>query len=180
MDVVHEEEHIILQSAQADLNYFAPIYSRYSKRIYAYCLSRLHHEADAQDITSQVFVQAMLNIERFRGGSVRAWLFSIAHNLMIDHFRKNRRIVDLDTQEIYEWDTEPIERIIRSENEALLRELIHRLPADKQNMLLLRFVGGLSAREIGEIVDKNETHVRVEIHRILKELRRQVTEMEQG
>lgn len=180
MDIVHDEEQVILQSAQNDLNYFAPIYSRYSKRIYAYCLSRLHQEADAQDITSQVFVQAMLNIERFRGGSVRAWLFSIAHNLMIDYFRKNRRVVDLDTQEIYEWDTEPIERIIRSENEALLRELIHRLPSDKQNMLLLRFVGGLSASEIGEIVEKNETAVRVEIHRILKALRRQVTEIEQG
>ncbi len=180
MDIVHEEEHVILQSAQDDLNYFAPIYSRYSKRIYAYCLSRLHVEADAQDITSQVFVQAMLNIHRFRGGSVRAWLFSIAHNLIVDHFRKNRRLVDLDTQEIYEWDTEPIERIIRSENEALLRELIHRLPADKQDVLLLRFVGGLSAREIGEIIDKNETNVRVEIHRILKTLRHQVTEIEQG
>ena len=180
MDIVHAEEHTILQSAQEDLSYFAPIYSRYSKRIYAYCLSQLHQEADAQDITSQVFVQAMLNLERFRGGSVRAWLFSIAHNLMIDHFRKNRRLVDLDTQEIYEWDTEPIERIIRSENEALLRELIHRLPADKQNVLLLRFVGGLSAREIGEIIDKNETNVRVEIHRILKGLRRQFIEIEQG
>lgn len=168
----------ILARAKDNLSYFSPIYLRYAKPIHDYCLSRLHNKADAEDITSQVFINAMTNLDRFHSGSIKPWLFTIARNLIIDHVRKYQRQVDFDLHKIYEWDTTPIERVIKTENETLIRELISQLPTPKQDLILLRFIGGLSAQEISQITEKSETAVRVEIHRIIKMLRQKVLETE--
>ncbi len=169
----------IIASARQNLNNFAPIYMQHAKAIHDYCLARLQNETDAEDITSQVFVKAMTNLDRFESGSIRPWLFTIARNLIIDHVRKNKRTVDFDGEKLYEWDTSPIEKVIQSEKVTLIRQLVEKLPEDKKDLVLLRFVGELSMREISNITEKSEGALRVEIHRIIKQLRDQVQEAEE-
>ena len=78
-----------LRAAQHDLTQFAPVYERYVDRIYAYCRHRVG-EQDAEDVTSHIFVRAMGGVDGYRGGSVAAWLFRIAHNCVVDHLRYRR------------------------------------------------------------------------------------------
>lgn len=178
MDAVHEEELRIIDEAKYDLSKFAPLYSRYARRIYAYCLVRVRNPEEAEDLTSQVFTKALVGLNGFRGGSVAGWLFRIAHNTVLDYFRTSHPNVPIDLIDLETLDTEPIMKVIRSESEALIRQALGEMPEDKRELIILRVVAGLTCREVGEMLDKNEGAVRVEFHRAIKQLRDLVSRME--
>lgn len=73
--------------AQHDPNAFAPLYQRYVRPIYAFCFQRLGTRELAEDATSQTFVKALAALPGYRAGSFRAWLYTIAHNVVIDVHR---------------------------------------------------------------------------------------------
>jgi RNA polymerase sigma-70 factor, ECF subfamily len=158
-----------MQAARADLNQFAPIYSRYFARIYAYCLHRVGNPHEAEDITSQVFTRAMLGLDQYRGGSVAAWLFCIAHNCVVDALRQRRSQVSLEQAEnegaAFRTDFN------RLEETQDLQSLLAVLSEEQRTLLSLKLVGGLNAAEIGAVVGKSAVAVRVELHRIIKRLR---------
>ena len=89
-------EREAIARARHDLTAFAPLYDHYHDAIFGYCLRRLGQPDLAADATSQTFMRAMTAIGRFRTGSFRAWLFAIAHNIVIDHVRRQRPHQDLD------------------------------------------------------------------------------------
>src|SRR5262245_44692312 len=115
----HEEEVRMITAAQTDLIRFAPLYERYAPRIYAYCLRRLDNRDEAEDLTSQIFTQAMKALEGYRGGSAAAWLFRIAHNTVVSHFRARRIQVSLDDLEYQYSDDENsmIDTIVQAESQ---------------------------------------------------------------
>src|SRR5690242_143201 len=80
-----DDEARILQRAQQHPAAFAPLYERYFARIYAYCLRRASSPQEAEDLCSQVFTRALTGLHTYRGGSVPAWLFRIAHNVVANH-----------------------------------------------------------------------------------------------
>lgn len=165
-----ETEAEVLQAARNDLRHFAPIYERYFPRIYAYCLRRVG-VAEAEDLTSQIFTNAMLNLHQYRGGLVAAWLFRIAHNAVVNHLKQaSRASFSLDERELPAGAPEPVDRVIQAEEEQAIRALVEKLPPEQQELLLMRIVGGLSAAEIGALIGKNAGAVRVAIHRILRQL----------
>ena len=84
------EEREIMSRAQQDLRDFAPIYQRYYRPVFGYCHRRLEHRESAADATSQTFARALAGIDGFRKGSVPAWLFTIARNVVIDTVRSRR------------------------------------------------------------------------------------------
>jgi RNA polymerase sigma-70 factor, ECF subfamily len=164
----------IMEAAKADLSRFMPLYQRYVSRIYQYCLRRVESHESAEDLTSSIFTQVMTNIEGYKGGSVAAWLFRIAHNQVANHYRSRRPQVSFERTEIDMVDDEfiePIDHLITAELGALLRLLIHKLPDEQQELLELKMTGGLTAEEIGIIVGKSAGAVRVELHRIITRLR---------
>ena len=81
------EERQFMEQARTELNAFSPLYEAYCQRIYAYCLRRTGQPEEAEDLTSLVFTRALTGLNGYRGGSVAAWLFQIAHNAVANHLR---------------------------------------------------------------------------------------------
>jgi len=150
---------------------FKPVYEAYFSRIYRYCLKRVGRIEEAEDITSLIFTRALTNIASYRGGSFPAWLFRIAHNVLANHFRNQRDTVPLEHIEQRGIEDDPLGRLVTVEEYQRVIRLVATLSGEQRNLLALRFVGRLSAKEIGVVIGKSEGAVRVAIHRTVQHLR---------
>jgi RNA polymerase sigma-70 factor (ECF subfamily) len=175
----HDDTRIVL-AARADLTQFAPLYERYFPRIYGYCLRRVENTEAAEDLTSLIFTRALSSLHDYKGGSVPAWLFRIAHNTVANHYRSRRTHLSLERSEIDLVDEQdaPAERMEQAEQRRALRGLMTALPDDQQELLALKLVGELTAEEISVVLGKKPGAVRVELHRIIKRLRAQFEVLE--
>jgi len=165
------EEVRLLELARNEPTAFAPLYERYFPRIYAYCLRRVGSNEEAEDLTSLVFTRALTSIGSYRGGSVVAWLFRIAHNAVANHLRDRRPQLPLDTASHPVSGEDLSAGIVRDEEQEHLARLLTALPDDQREILVLRLGGELTAREIGAVIGKREGAVRVALHRIVRGLR---------
>ncbi len=169
-----------MQAAMHDLAHFAPIYEQYFGRIYRYCVRRVGSVEEAEDLTSVIFTRALVSIAGYRGGSVAAWLFQIAHNAVVNHLRSRRTHLSIDDAEIdlVADHPAPLDNMMRDETQQALRDLVATLADEQQNLLALKLVAGLSAAEIGQVIGKNAGAVRVELHRVISKLRARYDELE--
>ncbi len=143
-------EEAIVRAARADLAAFAPLYDRYHDPIYGYCLRRLLDREAAGDATSLTFTRAMTSLGRFRGGSFRAWLFAIAHNVVIDAVRRRRPHDDLDAAgPIADRRPSPEDLAVASDQRRQLAGALARLTADQRDVVELR-IAGLTGPEVAE------------------------------
>jgi RNA polymerase sigma-70 factor (ECF subfamily) len=153
------------------------LFEQYGTRVYRYCLHRVDLPREAEDLTSVIFTRAFTHWQTYRGGSLEAWLFRIAHNAVVNYLRDRREAVSLDElgESADEQWAHPapdlLEQMVRDEEYARLRRLIGALPDEDQELLALRLDAGLSAKAIGEIVGKREGAVRVAIYRLMQRLR---------
>lgn len=166
----HEEARL-LTLARNEPTAFAPLYERYFSRIYAYCRRRVESNEEAEGLTSLIFTRALTNVGSYRGGSVVAWLFRIAHNAVANHLRDRRPQLPLDTVNHSTISEDLSDGIVRAEERLHLVRLLAALPDDQREILVLRLVGELTAREIGAVIGKREGAVRVALHRIVLGLR---------
>jgi RNA polymerase sigma-70 factor, ECF subfamily len=168
-----DEEIRIMQAARTNPDAFAPIYERYFPRIYLYCLRGVDYPAEAEDLASQIFTQAMAGLPNYAGGSVGAWLFRIAHNALANYYRSRRPLLSLDALEtdITDHQPEPGQSVIDADERQQLQHIVAALPDDQRHLLALKIGGGLSSQEIGALLGKSASAVRVELHRIIKRLR---------
>ena len=164
-----------MEQARHDVNAFAPIYEQYCDRIYAYCYRRVGNRQDAEDLTSLIFTRAIASLDSYRGGTLAAWLFRIARNAVYNHYRDRKTHISLEAEEILleAHDPQPLDALIASEEQAALAGLLDQLPEDQRDLLALKLAGGLTSQEIGEVIGKSAGAVRVEIHRIILQLREQ-------
>ena len=138
----------IVRAAQSDLAAFAPLYDRYHDAIYGYCLRRLGTREAAGDATSLTFTRAMMALDRFRGGSFRAWLFAIAHNVVIDVTRRRRFHDDIDAAgQIADRQPSPEDHAVASDQRRQLAGAMAHLTADQRSVVELR-VAGLTGPEV--------------------------------
>lgn len=172
-DLTSEEEQGIMHRARDDLTAFAPIYEQYFAQVYSYCLRRVDNAQEAEDLSSLIFSRALRNVQGYQDGSVRAWLFTIAHNTIVNHYRDRKQKVSLDDTRIQLADEShsPDEAFLHNERAESIREIVATLPPDEQELLALKVNGGLSAEEIGKVLGKKSGTVRVTLHRIIKRLR---------
>jgi RNA polymerase sigma-70 factor (ECF subfamily) len=163
----------LMLAAQHDPTYFAHVYERYFQRIYLYCLRNVSNTHEAEDLASQVFVQAFRNLRYYRGGSVAAWLFRIAYGTVANYYRQSRSEIAIDEilPEIAGDSAEPLESIMVSEMHQKLRGLIDALSSEDRYLLGLKIEGELSSQEIGELLGKNPGAVRTQLHRIIRRIR---------
>jgi RNA polymerase sigma-70 factor, ECF subfamily len=164
-----------VRAAQADRAAFGVLYRRYLDRVYGYCFYLLGDHHDAEDATERTFVAALGAIDRYRdtGASFRSWLFRIAHNQLANALRarSRQRTSSLDEVDEPGATTGDPARLAGLADEAhRLRAAVRALSEDRRQVIVLRFVDGLSAREIGEVLGRSEGAVRVLQHRALRDL----------
>jgi RNA polymerase sigma-70 factor (ECF subfamily) len=155
---------------------FEAIYRAHGDRMYTYLRARTPSRDEAADLTQQVFLQAMAAFPAFedRGLPVTAWLFRIAHNVLTDSYRRHHQLVPW---EALPEASQPADRF-NLEDDAVLREqvrqvrrLVARLETSKQEVILLRFAGGLKVREIAQVLGRSESAIRTELSRTLRALK---------
>lgn len=165
-----------VRAAQADRAAFAVLYRRYLDRVYGYCFYLLGDHHDAEDATERTFLAALGAIERFRdtGSTFRAWLFKIAHNQLANALRGRgrQRTTRLEAVPEPPADDDPARAVDRADEARRVRRALTRLSDERRQVVVLRFVDGLTAREIGEVLDRSEGAVRVLQHRALRDLER--------
>jgi RNA polymerase sigma-70 factor (ECF subfamily) len=154
---------------------FAPLYHRYRDRVYWYVRTRTASEEDASDLTQQIFVQALDGLPRFRPerGPFAAWLFTIARNALANYRRRVRVTVtwDLLPGALQPPAADDLEaEVLHHEDLKRLRALFATLTVEKRELLILRFVAGLTAGEIAAVIGKSEAATRKHIARTLHAL----------
>jgi RNA polymerase sigma-70 factor (ECF subfamily) len=173
-------EQTLVQRAQDHPEAFAALYDAYVDRVYRYAFRRLGAHADAEDLTAQTFQRAIEALPRYqpRGLPFGAWLFRIAHNLIVDRRRSKNGAVSLDGSD----QDEPAGKEIATPEEAFeLREeldgvwaAVAGLPALQRRAVVLRFGRDLSYTEIGPIIGRSEAATKQLIYRAMQTLRRRL------
>ena len=164
-----------VRAAQADRAAFAVLYRRYLDRVYGYAFYQLGDHHDAEDATERTFTAVLRALPGFRdeGASFRAWLFRIAHHTIANarRSRARRRVERLPaTFDRPAPNADPAGIVGRADELRTVLRAVSELPDDRRQVVLLRFVDGLSAREIGEVMDRSEGAARVLLHRALRDL----------
>jgi RNA polymerase sigma-70 factor, ECF subfamily len=152
---------------------FGHLYRRYVTAVYSYIYSRIGHRADAEDLTEQTFIEALEGLARYEEqGKAAAWLFTIARRRVVDHYRAGRPELPFDETLDSPLDfAGPEVELLRRERLAQLGRLLAELEEGKLELLQLRFVAGLTYREIGRVVGSSEGAVKVAVYRLLEQLR---------
>lgn len=168
----------LVKAAQTgDATAFGQLYERYRDPVYRYCLSRTGAKHEAEDLVADVFVRAMEAIDRYedRGLPFVAFLFRIARNAAIDKSRRTRPDMSIDDLVNHPESGQNVEAdAARSlERDALFRAMA-KLKSDYREVLLLRFVEGYGAADVGRMTGRSEGAVRTLQHRALDRLRREL------
>lgn len=179
------DEMELVRRAASDSEAFGELYNRHVTRIYSYIYYRTGDYQDAEDLTARVFQRALQHVANFQDQGVpfSAWLYRIAHNLVANwHRDRSRRpVVPLedhvaDTGAI----THPEALAVAEEQNRILLVAVRKLPPDRQQLLILKFVERLSNAEIGQIMGRTEGAIKSLYHRTLNSLRDQIKNMENG
>jgi RNA polymerase sigma-70 factor (ECF subfamily) len=162
--------------ATRDQAAFGALYDRFLDRVYRYLYYRTGSQAEAEDLTEQVFLKAWEAIDRFRwqGRPFLAWLYRLAHNVHIDHVRRRRHTISLNDEE------RPIELASETATAALAQRLdaellaraVRKLTPEQQQVIILKFMDGFENAQIAQIMDKREGAIRALQLRALLSLRR--------
>ena len=161
--------------AGVDAEAFAELYRRHREAVFRYLRARCRDDDLALELTAVAFEKALGSIRRYRtkGGGVLAWLLRIARNAAADHERRQRPLVPqwrMNTDRPSLEDS-PEEVAVRSDERRRLRLLVADLPEVQRDALALRFGAGLTAREIGVVIGKNEEATQKLISRAIARLR---------
>jgi RNA polymerase sigma-70 factor (ECF subfamily) len=171
-------KRLVERGQQGDREALEELYLLHFDRIYSYLHMSVGNRHDAEDLTTQVFVKMLESIGKFRWRSApfSAWLFRIAHNLAMDHFRANKRwqpeeeVPEPDPGEGSAAEEEALQSIGRQS----MLQLIEKLSHEQQQVLTLKFVFNFSNAEAATILDKTEGAIKSLQHRALASLHRQL------
>ena len=170
------EQELIARACSGDAQAFGKLYEKYIDAIYNYVYYRTSNQKEAEDLTSRVFLRALKHITRYedRGYPFSAWLYRIAHNLVVNWYRDRDRKEEIPLEDQYPPPAvkdETEKQLTKENRRENLLEIVRELPDDRQQLLILKHVEGLTNREIGEIMDRTEGAVKALYHRTLVALR---------
>ena len=171
-------EQLVARAQEGDRDALEELYLEHFDRIYSYLHMTVGNRHDAEDLTTQTFLKMLESIGRFRWGTApfSAWLFRIAHNLAIDHFRARKRVQPED--EVPEpsgvEESSAEEQAFDSMGRAGMLALIERLSAEQRQVLTLKFLFGFVNAEVAGILGKTEGAVKSLQHRALASLQKQL------
>ena len=148
------------------------LYRTHAKTVYKFLLAQCHNEALAEELTQETFYQAVKSINRFDGScKVSVWLCQIAKHLWYQYLRKHKREIS-SADDIFDQAVSSAEDdALTKETHLQLLKTIHELPDPAREVVYLRTFGGLSFKEIGDVLGKTETWARVTFYRTKETLK---------
>src|SRR5215472_1026147 len=171
------EERLLVQTAQKDPSRFADLYEAHFESVYAFMARRVRDRDTAEDLTADVFHKALAALPRFdwRGVPFGVWLFRIASNVVVDHWKQAAR----------ESSEEPPEPATEADFEDALERgrlfrLVGELPDEQRRVVQMRFAEGQSIREIGTALKKTDGAIKQLQFRALQALRTRMNEPKSG
>lgn len=169
------DDKTLVERAKLDSEAFGQLYERYVDKIYSYIYYRTSNNHDAEDLTARVFFRAMQHIGDYedQGLPFSAWLYRIARNLLANWYRdqSKRQMTSLESiAQLHVVESPELATQLGEDRQALL-EAVRRLPPDRQELLILKYVEHLSNAEIGQILGRSEGAVKSLYHRTLISLR---------
>jgi len=174
-------EGALVAQAKSDPAAFGLLYERYVDRIFSYIYYRTGNRPEAEDLTARTFFRALDHIRTYedRGVPFSAWLYRIAHNLVANWHRdrSRRKVIPLDDLvQTAPRRPAPESQAEAQEEQRQLLEAINRLPADRQQLLILKFVEQMPNAQIGQIMGRSEGAIKSLYHRTLIALREDLKE----
>ena len=180
-----DEKEVLARAIQGDSDAFGELYKRYVSQIYNYIYYRTGDPFDTEDLTARVFIRAMHHIRSYRdrGLPFSAWLYRIAHNLVANWYRDNSRRQEISLEKIalshFSADY-PENVLVQTQEREILLKVIRRLPPERQQLLIMKFVERFSNAEIGQIMGRTEGAIKSLYRRTLLVLRDEVDELGEG
>lgn len=157
---------------EQDSTYFTVLYRRYAGKVFAKCISMLADEGQARDATQDIFIKVLLNLAKFtEQSSFSTWVYSITYNYCIDLIRKKKKMPLIFTEDVGkvsretdEIDDIPDSVLLEMEQNRLEKVLEYLPPGDKA-ILLMKYIDDLSIRDIGAVLNKTESAIKMQIMR---------------
>ena len=172
LEYINAEDSLLHQAVRRDKTAFSTLYDLHIDRVYKFVFYWLPSQADAEDITQEVFVRAWRSIDKYKvsGAPFIAWLITIARNLVNSHYRSAKRLVPLDDMDPA-GNSNPQSEAELNFTRDYVRDAIMKLKGDKQAVIQLRFISEMSYEETAKALHKTEGAIRVLQYRALKELK---------
>jgi RNA polymerase sigma-70 factor, ECF subfamily len=170
------DERLLIQAAQSDPGRFADLYENNFNRVYAFVARRVKDREEAQDVTAEVFHEALKNLGGFqwRGVPFAAWLLRIAANALADRWQRAARSVEVPAEDAQIENGADIVDAAEVERRAMLFQLVDRLPKDQRLVVMRRFVDQKSIREIAHELGRSDGAIKQLQFRALETLRQQM------
>ena len=172
-----DEQDLLERASRADPEALGRLYDRYVDRIYNYIYHRVGQAELAEDLTAQVFARMLEAIRDGRAWrtSFSGWIYRIAHNLVIDHYRRRRRATFVELEEappIPTAEADPLRRVEARLESERLRAALGKLTEEQAEVITLRFLEELSIAEVAAMMDKTEGAIKALQYRAVLALRR--------
>lgn len=168
------DDSTVQKAVKGDGSALAQIYDTYARDIHRYILSKVGNPPDAEDLTAQTFMGVLESLPHYRHrGQFSAWIFQIARNKIMDHFRRSKRDpLEIPLDIAYSDGT--LEHIIKGQEYERLSALLQILVDEERELIRLRYVVQLSFVEIAELMGRKEDAVRKSLTRLLERLSNQM------
>ncbi len=172
------DAELVLAAQRGDRQAFARLYEENVTRVYRYLRARLSEPADAEDITAEVFIRAMQALPRYqeRGAPFAAWLFRIAHNELVNFFKRRSRRPEAPLEMAVVASDDPAETALQRITFAEVQEVMGQLTDLQRQVLSLRFGAGLSIAETAAAMDRKEGAVKFLQHSAVQALSKRLEE----
>ncbi len=177
------DHDLVRRAVDGDADAFAELYRRHLDRVHAFAYRRCGSREIAEDVTAATFEKAYRNLSKFQpsGGGFPAWILRIAANQMHDHHRKAGRANSdrgqVAMQRLMTEAEQPDDEVLRSAEAEVLRAALDRLTPRYRTALSLRYLSGLTNEEAADAMGVSRGTMAVLVHRSLKSMRKQLSEM---
>lgn len=166
---------LVAACQNGDLEAFGGLYDLFVNSIYRYVYYRVD-KSEVEDVVENVFVKTWENIDKYKPAEspFSSWLFRIAHNLVVDHYRFYRKHISLRErlpQHLNQSDDNPMDWAHQKMNQGHLRDALRDLKEPYQQVLVLKYLNGFNTQEIAEVMQRNEGNIRILQYRALRALR---------
>jgi len=176
---VQEEQSLVLLAQKHDKEAFAKLYEQNFDKIYRFVYLKVGNSAEAEDMTQQVFIKALKSIASYKWKDVpfSAWLFRIAHNHVIDYYRRQSKRQTAPLEDYMAIDSSNTQKEVEDKEEvAKLISASKKLTKLQQQVIAMRFIGELPIAEVARIMGKTQGAIKALQHSAVANLRKILTE----
>jgi RNA polymerase sigma factor (sigma-70 family) len=165
-----DSQLIALYLRDQDARYFSQLYRRYAGKVFAKCISMLADHGVAKDATQDVFIKVLLNLSKFtEQSSFSTWVYSITYNYCIDLIRKKKKNILIFSEDVgrisKETEIDIPDSVILEMETNRLDKVMDKLPVGDKAILNMKYIDDMSIKEIGDVLDKTESAIKMQIMR---------------